>query len=372
MSKRILLSTFCLVIVQCTLYSQNLPPSGMSQIAKFFPAAAVPSASGGLQNIQDLVGGYITPIAEDLGALSNNGWYNTGATHKRFGFDLSISMNAVSANNDSKYFGINTLSGVAYNGTVPTNGGGGKAPTAYGPETEFPNFNFTAGANTPIIFNGPGGGNISKDIPIGSIAVPTIQGGIGLFANTDLRFRYTPAITINKTELKNWGVGLMHDIKQHIPGIKMAPISLSLLLAYSQMTATTDLSGMYYTSSTSSVYDGQQGLGDTKSYTAQVLISKTIPVLTFYGAIGYNSSTTNYSIKGSYYVDRAYTDISLPAIPLLSKVTLTDPFKQDITISGIRFTGGIRFKFGPVFLVTDYTYFNSKGLYTMGFGFTVR
>ena len=357
-----------------SIFGQALPsppPGGASQIAKFFPAAAVPSPG---TNLQQLIGGYITPIAEDLGALSNNGWYNTAATHKRFGFDLSISMNAVSANSASKYFPINSLSGVTYNGTtMPSNGGGGQAPTAYGPEGEYPSFTITQGANAvPGLFFGPSGGNISKDVPIGSIAVPTITAGLGLFANTDIRIRYTPTITINKTELKNWGIGLMHDIKQHIPGIKMAPIGLSLFLAYSQMTATTDLGGIYQTANGSNSFAGQQGIGDTKSYTAQVLISKTIPVLTFFGGIGYNSSTTNYAINGSYYVDKSYTDISLPGTPLLSPITLKDPFSKDISTSGVRFTGGIRFKFGPVFLSTDYTYFNSTPLYTLAFGFTVH
>ena len=168
------------------------------------------------------------------------------------------------------------------------------------------------------------------------------------------------------------GIGLMHDIKQHIPGIKMAPIGLSLLLAYSQQTATTNLGGIYQTASGSGSYAGQEGVGDTKSYTAQILISKSIPVLTFYGGIGYNSATSTYAINGSYYVDKSYIDITQPGIPLLSPKQLNNPFKLDVSTSGVRFTGGIRFKFGPVFLNTDYSYYNSKGLYTVGFGFTVH
>jgi hypothetical protein len=119
-------------------------------------------------------------------------------------------------------------------------------PTAYGPETEVPSFTFNGGPNVGG-FNGPGGGNIAKEVPLGSMFVPTIQAGLGLFANTDLRFRFTPATSINNTELKAWGVGLMHDIKQHIPGLKELPFSLSLLLGYSNLTATTNLGGLYET-----------------------------------------------------------------------------------------------------------------------------
>ena len=137
--------------------------------------------------------------------------------------------------------------------------------------------------------------------------------------------------------------------------------------AYNKLTATTDLEGLY----TNSGSVKQEGSGETTGYTAQILISKSIPVLTFYGGIGYNSSTTTYSIKGSYLVDKAF----LPDgsnYPLLSPVTLNNPFSKDFSSSGFRATGGIRFKFGPVTLNGDYTYFNSKGVMALGFGFTVR
>jgi hypothetical protein len=337
------------------------------EVTKFFPAAAV--TSGGTANVQYLVGGYIAPLAEDLGGLINSGWYSTAENHKRFGFDLSVNMSTIFIEDQSKFFQIDNtqLTGIGYLGTVT---GNQPMATAYGPESEVPTFTYNGLPNAPGGFNGPGGGNVSKDIPIGSMAIPTIQGGLGLFANTDLRFRFTPATTINGTEVKAWGVGVLHDIKQHIAGIKELPFSLSLLLAYSNMTVTTDLGGLYETTAGSGSYAGQQGLGETTAFNAQVLISKQIPVLTFYGGLGYNSSTTTYSIKGDYYVDHAYLARSTPL--LVSPVSLKDPYKQEFTASGFRFTGGIRFKFGPIFLNTDYTFFRGEGLMSLGLGATVR
>ena len=328
----------------------------MSQkdIAKFFPAAAAP---GSVNNVQQLVSGYISPIAEDFGSLMNNGWYNTAATHKKFGFDFSVAMNSITAKSDTKYFTIPPLQGVNYNGTGNKTD---KAPTAYGPKGEFPSFSFNTGVNNGIPFLGPDGGNISEEVPIGSVAVPTVQAGIGLFGNTDLRIRYTPSIKIGSTDLTNWGIGVHHDIKQHIPGIKELPFSLSLLVAYSQLTATTDLSGVYTGS-------GQEGLGETKGYTAQVLISKSLAVITFYGGIGFNSATTTYSVKGTYLVDKTGE-----GIPLLSSVNLTDPYKQEFKSSGFRATGGMRLKLGPIIMNGDYTLVDTKGVFTAGFGFTVR
>ncbi|NOT75945.1 MAG: hypothetical protein HOP08_13545 [Cyclobacteriaceae bacterium] len=338
-----------------------------NQIAKFFPAAAIgnsttPTATGSA-NVQGLVSGYIKPVAEDFGSLMNNGWYSTAENHKKFGFDLQVTMNTIFAKSEQKTFLPSGLTGVSYNGS----GTSDPAPTAYGEETSIPRFVFNSGPNTLIPFLGPGGGNISKDVPIGSLVVPTITGGIGLFANTDLRFRYTPAVTLSGTELKNWGVGIQHDIKQHIPGIKMAPFHLSLLLAYSQLTATTDLKGYYFDGATSNTYNNQNGIGETKGYTAQILVSKTFAVITFYGAIGYNSSKTTYDITGSYYVNQTES-----GIPLAQPVLLTNPFHEEYSVSGVRATGGIRLKFGPIALNSDYSYVNSNGMLTAGFGFSVR
>ncbi len=329
---------------------------GQSGIAKFFPAAA-PNGNG--NNVQQLVSGYVSPIAEDFGSLMNNGWYNTAATHKKFGFDFSVTMNAIAAKSDTKFFTVPSLTGVTYNGTVPATSSD-KAPTAYGPKGTFPSFAFNSGPNNGIPFLGPDGGNVTEDVPIGSLAVPTMQIGLGLFGNTDVRIRYTPNIKIGGTELSNWGVGLHHDIKQHIPGLKELPFSLSLLLAYSQLTASTDLSGLYTGSN-------QEGVGETKGYTGQILISKSLAVITFYGGIGFNSSTTTYSIKGTYLVDK-----TADGIPLFSSINLTNPYQQDFKSSGFRATGGMRLKLGPIIMNGDYTLVNAKGLFTAGFGFTVR
>ncbi len=329
---------------------------GQSGIAKFFPAAA-PNGNG--NNVQQLVSGYVSPIAEDFGSLMNNGWYNTAATHKKFGFDFSVTMNAISAKSDTKFFTVPSLTGITYNGTVPASTSD-KAPTAYGPKGTVPSFAFNSGPNNGIPFFGPDGGNVTEDVPIGSLAVPTMQIGVGLFGNTDVRIRYTPNIKIGGTELSNWGVGIHHDIKQHIPGLKELPFSLSLLLAYSQLTASTDLSGLYTGSN-------QEGVGETKGYTGQILISKSLAVVTFYGGIGFNSATTTYSIKGTYTVDK-----TAEGIPLFSSVNLTNPYQQDFKSSGFRATGGMRLKLGPIIMNGDYTLVNAKGLFTAGFGFTVR
>ena len=168
-----------------------------------------------------------------------------------------------------------------------------------------------------------------------------------------------------------WGVGAMHDIKQHIPGLKELPFSLSVLLAYSSAKTTTKMDGVYETASGSGSYAGQEAVAETTGFTAQVLIAKQIPVLTFYGGLGYNSGNTTFKVNGTYFVDEVHI-VGGGTVPLLSPVTLTNPSNREYTSSGFRFTGGIRFKFGPIFLNSDYTLYGGEGLLTIGFGASVR
>ncbi len=347
------------LIILLTLVVLFNNATAQKAVTRYFPAAATPT--NGTQNLQALLSSYLQPIMEDYATVMNSGWVNTAATHKRFGFDLSITMNTITTKSSSDYFVPPNTPGLVFQATTANND---QAPTAYGPTGEYPTFQFQGGANNDRVFLGADGASISEDIPVGSIMVPTIQGGLGLFASTDIRFRFTPNVTISGTELGNWGLGIHHDIKQHFGPLKELPFSLSVFAGYSQLKATTDLSG---------VYSGTDQMGEAKttSITARLLISKKLAIFTFYGGVGYNSATTNFDIKGSYDVnsakDPANNDFNLP-----QGVVLNDPFSQEFKSSGVSFTGGLRLNLGPVTLNGDYSLLNAEGLLTAGVGSTVR
>lgn len=337
---------FVFLIGLCGL---SVSTQAQEKIAKFFPVAAVPI--GGEENLHKLLKGYLTPIGEDFGSLSNNGWYTTAATHSRWGFDLSVSVNNITTNSASKTFAPVTLTGVEYLG------GNEPLQTVYGKEGVHPLFQYTEGNNNGT-FQGADGSDPGKALPIGSFAIPTLQLGVGVLKGTDVYIRYTPTIKVQDTELGNWGIGVKHDIKQHFAAIAELPFSLSVFAGYTSLKATTDLSG-YYTG------DNQEGVAQTNSYTIQVLVGKQIKVLSLYAGIGYNSSRTNFDINGSYFVDRT-DDGSMLNAP----VTLDDPYSDSFSKSSIRATAGLRLKFGPVILNGDYTMLSKQSILSVGFGLT--
>ncbi len=337
-------SLCCIVLSMISLhtFSQNA-------VMKFFPAAAVPN--GGSENVQKLIGGYIKPLQEDFGNVLCNGWFTTPVLHKRWGFDLNATVTTVSINSDVKTFTVPPLTGLSSTGVNPI-------PTAYGSDVR-PTFRYTDGANSGLIFQGADGANLTKDLPIGSLAVPTLQAGLGVFKDTDLRIRYSPKVTMFGVEFGNWGFALMHDFKRFLPFFIEKSLSLSLFAGYSKMKVTTDLSGVYSGS-------GQQGTASTSGVTTQVLIGKEFKVLTLFAGLGYNFVKSDYDINGTYNVTSTGSE------PLINPVTLTNPFSDTYSKNSFRSTAGVRLRLGPITLNSDYTLLSKRSLFTAGFGITVR
>lgn len=331
---------------------------GQKALTQYFPAG---EANAGL-----LVQGYIRPMSEDIGTLASNGWYNTAATHKKFGFDISITMNSVFLSNSRKSFTEPALTNTSFLGTTPSNVD--LIPSIYGKKGDVPNFanSLSAPQNPGVPFQGPEGIDPKNTYGVNAQVLPTIQAGFGLFAKTDIRARYTPQSSINGITTSSLGGAIMHDIKQHIPGLKQLPFSLSILVGYTQVNGKVDLSGTYGPSSGDG--SAQEGKITSSATTAQALISKSLGFVTFYGGLGYNSTTTKFDVNGSYVVSEAVTQAG--TVPLTDPFTLTNPYKYSFKTSGFRFTGGIRMKLGVFFLGGDYTLYNGQQLLTVGTGFT--
>jgi len=323
-----------------------------SDVLKYLPAAAVPT--GGQANLQNLLNGYLTPIAEDFGMIVNNGWFNTPVAHKRWGFDINLTVTTVSVSSSAQTFDLPPVTGISYVGSGPL-------PTAYGEESVFPRFNYNAGPNTGLSFEGPDGAGVTEDLPVGSLAIPTLQMGVGVLEGTDLRVRYSPTLDFNGVEVGNWGIGVLHDFRRLIPSFVEKEVSLSVFAGYTRMTATTDLSGVY-------AGTGQEGIASGTGITAQVLIGKEFKkFLTLYAGGGYNRATTDYEINGTYAVNTTGDGTSLN-----SPVSLTNPYNNEFSKSSFRFTSGFRLRAGPVTLNADYTLLSARSLLTAGFGFVVK
>jgi len=295
-----------------------------------------------------LAQGYLEPVLNAIGSGLNQGWYNTAANHKKFGFDLTISVSSIQFPSEESFYKVDNTRLQTLNIVSPADG---MAPTLIGPDTS-PTYQYkdaTTGIPIPgSEFQGPPGVDISQ-IPLGGLPLPMVNLGIGLPWNTDLKVRWASVSGSNGANVNLIGFAIQHDIKQHIPGIKEVPFDLSALVGYTSFSTEVGFDD---------ANPSQKGISDFSATTIQALIGKKLSVLTVYGGLGYNFSSGTFKAVGTY------TDGT-------SGQTFTDPINITSSVSGPRFTAGMRLKLAVFTLHGDYT-FQRYNTITLGFGISVR
>lgn len=83
--------------------------AGLFSQMVFSQSDVVEFLKGGKADANILARAYLNPYAKALGDGLNNGWYNSAATHKLFGFDLSISVSAIQIPKSETTFDLSTL-----------------------------------------------------------------------------------------------------------------------------------------------------------------------------------------------------------------------------------------------------------------------
>jgi hypothetical protein len=347
-SKKTSQKSFLLLLLSMTSFGVNAQDlSGLTQVFK-----AEKNDAG------SLIRSYITPSVNAVSNGMTSGWYNTGKAHKTLGFDLGVSISAVFTPSSDDYFTPILTSATKFANT--TNPGLG-APSVIGPKdvtTYTSTYDPDGSGSLPsqaFVIKGPEGLDLKKNIGFSALPVPMIQLGIGIIKNTDLKIRYVPQQKSNSVTFQMFGLGVMHDIKQHIPGIKNLPFDLSVLAAYNSVTGDASLASTSGVTST----DGKLSY-KFNSWVAQAIISKKISVLTGYLGVGYGSVSSNVDITGTFTV---------PAT--VGSFTLKDPLSMELSNTGAKLTAGLRLKFGPIYLSGDYTLQKYNAL-TVGFGVAVR
>lgn len=308
------------------------------------------------ESIEDgrkLIHAYVSPFMNSVSLGMNQGWYNTAQPHKIGGVDLTITANAMTVPQSDMLFDATKLGlqVVELDQSTPDYP---MVSTVFGPDTE-PTFRYTdEQTGLTETFTGPGGFDLEKQLGNNWVPVPMANLGIGLPKGTDLKLRFTPTINLgDDSSLKIYGFGVMHDVKQWIPGIKLLPFDLSGFVGYTKFRLEAYFDPMNN--------PDQRGLFEMNATTVQGLISKKFSVLTLYGGLGYNIAKSNLAMKGSY-------DINNDGETTPNEV---DPLDLKFSASGFRSTAGFRLKLAVLTIHADYTIQKYKCL-TVGLGISVR
>ncbi len=329
---------------------------GLFSLMAFSQTNVVEFLKGGKADANKLFQAYLEPYAFALGDGLNNGWYNSAATHKFFGFDLTISVSAIQMPEESKTFDINKL-GLK---NMEVLSGSSIAPTVAGKDTHGPPIPvFDSQRNKIIEFNSPPGTGLDM------VPVPMVQLGFGLLPHTDVIGRYVPEMKYdnNGDEMKVgfWGVGVKHNFMEWIPFLKAVPFDASIFGSYSEVNAQSGLNS-FASSTIEFANDGNQLLKvNTKTTKFGLIVSKKISILTVYGGIGQSTSKSNVDLIGNYTI---VTNFTAGGQNFTNRETLTDPVAVPFETSNISMDAGIRLKiiffslFGSV-NHSEYTSYNA-------------
>ncbi|MEO9871892.1 DUF6588 family protein [Ekhidna sp.] len=323
---------------------------------------------GGTEDANLYLQKYAEPIMFSFNNGLGGGWYNTAKPHKLLGFDLTASINIANIPNEDRKFNFNDVS---WN-DLELLDGSPSLPTAVGGSTTS---RLRIPIGTEVIdpvtgnsityrqnqdFDAPDGFDV-EDLPIAGFPVPTVQLGIGLPKNTDLKIRYASDFgAIDDGSFTLIGFGVMHDLKQWVPGLKQVPFDFSGFIGWTRLSAEFNID--------------EGGPGDdfeadgiakltASSTTIQGVISKQIAILTPYLGVGYNIAGSSFNIDGDFtYRDSDTGD----------EITVSDPVSLNFKGgSSPRINAGLRIKLLILTIHAEYT-IQKYNTFTAGLGINIR
>jgi len=323
---------------------------------------------GGVDDGIKVLEGYITPYANAFGSSLNGGWYNTGKVHKLGGFDITLSVSTTLIPEDAKTFDLSELG--LNNLTVSENS---MAPTISGANEDGPPLSYTLTepgyGDLDQSFNSPPG------INWGIIPLPMIKAGIGLPLGTEIIGRYIPTMTVKDFSFNLWGVGVKHSLVQYLPGSDLFPIDISLMGGYTKVSVgipvsmePDDYNNMTYDPVD---FEDQKVNMEVSAYTFNLLISKKLPIVTFYGGAGYSGTSTTVAVDGNFALPSFDPSKSTTGPVYVDANVVPIPSIDIESFSGVRLNAGMRLTFGVLTLHADYTKANYSVI-TAGLGISFR
>ncbi len=284
----------------------------------------------GVEDAERFANDYLAPVQEAGLFSMSNGWYNSGEAKPLGGFEISIVGNITGFRNkdDKKSF---VLDPADYDNLdfVDNPGQARSVSTALGDIEGI------------VVFVEDETGLVREEfeLPSGLEAedfnfIPTgyIQASVGLIKGLEVKARFLPKITLDDdAEIGLFGAGIQYEFTKLLPADKLLPVAISAVIGY------TGLNGEYDFTDSFDVQGENQRIDasfNTWNFSA-VVSTKNIPVINFYGGIGYITGTSDIDLLGEYVVTSG---------PF--QATYVDPFTVSTDANGVAANIGTKIKLG--------------------------
>jgi len=332
--------------------------------------------ASGSSDATKLIQEYLKPFGNSLGANLSAGWYNTAKVHKLGGFDLTFSLSVAMVPAADKSFDPGKIGLSPFASVTPA---GKLSPTLSGANSNGPNFSYVFQGHTLVSYALP------KGTGVGIIPSPMLQLSVGLIKETSLSIRYVPSTKIgNFGSIGLWGIGVQHGLKQWIPVINKVPfLNLTFQAGYTKLSNSENIGikpgdiGSSDSTHDVNFWNGQKMNLTVTNFTANIIVSVDIPVITVYGGVGISSSKTNLALVGNYPIPSSYDPIHNEGIVNKTNATqMKDPIQAHIgsndgSLTKPRLSAGLKLKLGPIHIHGDYTY-AYYSILSVGLGVSIR
>ena len=307
----------------------------------------------GVADAERFANAYLAPVQEAGIYSISNGWYNTADAKPLGGFEISIigNITGFKNKNDKKSFLLdpNDYENLDF---VNNPGQAQQVSTALGD------------IEGVIVFVEESGVIETFELPSGLEAedfnfVPSgyIQASVGLIKGLEVKARFLPKIKFDDdAEIGLFGAGIQYEFTKLLPADKLLPVAISAVIGY------TNLSGEYDFTESLDVQGQNQSIdASLKTWNFSAVVStRKIPVINFYGALGYITGSSDIDLLGEYVVT---------AGPF--QQTYRDPFTVSQDASGVVATLGTKIKLGFFRLNAEYN-ISEFSTFTAGMSFGFR
>ncbi len=310
--------------------------------------------AAGLNDAERFTNDYLDPVSEGAIYSIAGSWFNTADAKPLGGFEVSFIGNMTSFKNkeDKKSFVLNTAN---YENLQFVDGSTSKTVSSALGDIEgvrvFVEAEIAPGITAREEFELPTGlaSENLNFIPSGYL-----QGSVGLIKGTELKARFLPKINADDVSVGLYGIGIQHEFTKHLPADKILPVAISGVIGY------THIDGTYEFTDTNIIAGADQRI-DAKinTWVFQAVVSTRLPIINFYGSLGYLSGKSETAISGTYVVQSG---------PF--QQTYVDPFTVNNDASGVTANIGTKLKLGFFRLHADYTIAEFNNLSVgLSFGF---
>lgn len=308
-----------------------------------------------------LLESYLRPYATGFGADLNSGWNNTARPYKTLGFDIRVSAAASFVPVADELFNVSELNFAQLEVLD-----GNSTPTIAGPDN-------IARARLGRTFTNPETGNQEElfafNMPEGTgfpyVPAPMVQLTVGIPFDTDVSLRAVPAIDIPDVDgsINLFGLGVKHGLNQWIPGGALLPVDISAQAGFTQLSVDIgvevqpQVDGDTRNDFNDSNWDDQNIELSSSGYVFNLLVGKTLPIVSVYGGVGMQTSQMIIKTGGAYPITVANSEYDGQNDTRTKAVEeLVDPVDLEITGSNsLQALAGFRIRLGFIAVSGSYT-----------------